>query len=108
MSKNDCDIIINNVEDVFTDLGDCFESVFDERKTKGNVIKNIFRFGGSLTKLAFNTTSCVVKNAPKAVVAIADTKREIINAVEDEWNDYQKEQKMKALEDKITQLKLKA
>ena len=73
--KDSCEIIIDDIESSFEDLGECFESLFDEKQSKGSVVKNLFKFGGSLTKLAFDTTSCVVKNTPKAVVAVASAKR---------------------------------
>jgi len=105
--RNDCDVIIDGIEDTIGNLGNCLESLFDEKQTKIGVVKNIFKFGGSLTKLTLNTTSCVVKNVPKAVVAVAGAKREVVNALEDEWNQYQKEQKEDALNEKIKQLSLK-
>ena len=106
--RNDCDVIIDGVANTVGDLGNCLESLFDKRQTKMGVVKNLFRFGGSLTKLTLHTTSCVVKNVPKAVVAVAGAKREVVNAIEDEWNQYQKEQKEDALNEKIKQLSLKA
>ena len=105
--RNDCDVIINGIENSVEDFGNCFVSLFDEKQTKMSVVKNLFKFGGSLTKLTLNTTSCVVKNVPKAVVAVAGAKREVVNALEDEWNQYQKEQKEDALNEKIKQLSLK-
>ena len=106
--RSDCDVIIDGLGNTFDNLGNCLESIVDEKQTKMSVVKNIFKFGGSLTKLALNTTSCAIKNAPKAVVAVASVKREIVHAVEDEWTQYQREQKEEALEQKIKQLKLKA
>ena len=106
--KNNCDIILNGIEDTFVDLGECFESCIDEKQTKFGVLKNIFKFGSSLIKLTFNTTTCVVKNIPKAVVVVAGAKREIVNVIEDEFNQYKREQKEDALNERIKQLKLKA
>ena len=106
-TNSDCRIILNNVEDVFGDLGNCLESVVDERETKMGVVKNLFKFGGSLTKLAFNTTTCAVKNAPKAVVAVAAAKRELVQAIEEGINEHQKQLKEEAMEEKIKQLGLK-
>ena len=106
--KNDCDVIMDGIENTFGNLGECFDSLLDEKQTKMSVVKNLFNFGGSLTKLAFDTTSCVVKNTPKAVVAVASAKREVVTVIEEEWNDYQKQQKEDALDEKIKQLKLKS
>jgi hypothetical protein len=104
---NDCNRIINDVENVFDNLGNCLEDTFDARKSKVSVAKSLFRFGGSLTKLAFDTTACAVKNTPKAVVAVASVKREIITAIEEEVHEYQKQQKIDALDDQIKQIKMK-
>ena len=105
--KNDCDVIIDGIENTLGDLGHCFDSMIDEKQTKISVVTNIFKFGGTLTKLAFTTTSCVVKNVPKAVVTVAGAKREVVSAIENEWNQYQKEQKEDALNKRIKQLRLK-
>lgn len=55
-TQNDCDFLMNKVENTFEDLGDCFETITDERKSKMNVVGSIFNFGFSLTKLTFNHT----------------------------------------------------
>lgn len=106
--QNDCDLLLTGVENVFNNLGNCFESAIDDRKSKISVVKSIFRFGGSLTKLAFNTTTCAVRNVPKAVVAVASVKREVVTAIEEEYYDYQREKKEEALNEKINKLRLKA
>ena len=107
-NKSDCDVLITEIEDVFSGLGNCFDTAFDDKKTKMNVIGSIYGFGKSLTKLVFNTTGCAIKNAPKAVVAVASAKREVVTAIEDEWSQYKKEQKEEALSEKIKLLRLKA
>jgi hypothetical protein len=105
--RSDCEILINGAEDVFNNLGSCLESAFDERQSKMSVVKNLFKVGGSLTKLAFNTTSCAVKHAPKAVVAVAAAKRELVEAIEEEINEHQKQIKEDALDEKIRALSIK-
>lgn len=105
--KNDCDILLGGVEDVFGSLGECFESALDKKKSKFSVVKSIFKFGGSLTKLAFNTTTCAVKNAPKAVVTVAAVKREIVTAIEEEIHEQRKQAQKDALDAKIKKLQLK-
>ena len=104
---SDCDFIVDEIEHTFDSLGNCFDTIVDERKTKMNVVGSIFSFGFSLTKLTFNVAGCAIKNAPKAIVAVADIKREIIDAGTQEWNQYQKELKEDALNEKIKQLKYK-
>ena len=105
--RNDCDIILDATENVFSDLGNCFNTAFDENKTKMNVLGSMFSLGKSLTKLTANAGYCVVKNAPKAVIAVASVKREIVTAIEDGIQDHQKQLKEDALNEKIKQLRLK-
>ena len=105
--KNDCEILLGNAENMLNDLGKCLDTAFDKNKTKMNVVGSIFSLGKSLTKLTFNAGYCAVKNAPKAVVAVASAKRELVNALEDEYNQYQKQLKEDALNEKIKQLQLK-
>ena len=106
--KSDCDILLGNTENMFNDLGNCVETVFDEKKSKMNVIGSIFALGKSLTKLTFNVGVCAVKNAPKAVVAVAAVKREVISAVEEEIQEHNKKQQEDALDEKIKQLSFKS
>ncbi|WP_457749966.1 hypothetical protein [Sulfurimonas sp.] len=104
MKKNDCEILISKAEATYSDLENCLDNIFDEKKSKLNVVSSFFRFGFSLTKLTFNVTSCAIKNVPKAVVVVAAVKRELIEEMQTDWQKYQKEQKEIALEKKITQL----
>jgi len=106
-NPSDCDFLVDEVEHTFDSLGNCFDTMIDEKKTKMNVVGSIFSFGFSLTKLTLNVAGCAIKNAPKAVVAVAAVKREIIDAGTQEWNQYQKELKEDALNEKIKQLKYK-
>ena len=106
--KNDCDVLMDNAESMFSDLGNCFDTAFDEKKTKMNVLGSIFSLGKSLTKLTVNTGVCIVKNTPKAVVAVASVKRELVNTLEEEVHGYQKQVKLDALDEKIKHLQLKA
>ena len=104
---NDCDLIVNNIENTFSSLENSLETVIDDRKSKMHVVESIFGFGKSLTMLTLNLTSCAIKNAPKLAVAVAATKREVIEAGTNDWNQYQKELKKEALYEKIKQLKPK-
>lgn len=106
--RSDCDTLLENAEGVVNSLGHCIDSVLDEKKTKMNVVGTVFGVGTSLTKLAFNLTGCAIKNPPKAIVAVAAVKRELISSATQEYSEYQKQQKKEALEAKILQLKLKA
>ena len=104
---SDCDVLIGKAEHTINDLENCIDTVFDNKKTKLNVIGSIFRFTFSLTKLTFSATTCAIKNTPKAVVAVAAVKREIVADLESEYNKFQKELKEDALDEKIRQLQLK-
>jgi len=106
--SNDCDLLIGKLEDTLGDLENCFDVVADEKRTKMNVIGSIFSFGASLTKLTLNVAGCAIKNTPKAIIAVAAVKREIVADLESEYSQYQKELKEEALNDKIRQLQLKA
>lgn len=105
--KSDCNILLNNAEDMFNDLGDCFDTALNDKKTKMSVVGSIFNLGKSLTKLTFNTGVCAVKNVPKAVVAVAAVKREVVTAIEEEIHSHQKQMKVDALNEKIKLLELK-
>jgi hypothetical protein len=104
---SDCDVLIGKAEHTLNNLENCIDTVFDNKKTKLNVIGSIFRFTFSLTKLTFSATTCAIKNTPKVVVAVAAVKREIVADLENNWNQYQKEQQEEALNEKIKQLTFK-
>lgn len=104
---SDCELLMDNVENTLQDLGNCFEDAFDGKKTKMNVLGGIFKFTKSLTKLTLNTTGCVIKNTPKAVVAVAAVKKDLVTAIEEGMHEHQKQMKENALNEKIAQLKLK-
>ena len=105
-TKSDCDLLLNDVEDVFGSLGNCLESAFDERKSKMDVAKGVFGIGKNLLKFGFNGTKCVVKHTPKAIATVADAKRKVIDGATEEYSKFQKEQKEQALEEKIKQISL--
>lgn len=103
---SDCDILIGKAENTIYSLENCFNTIIDEKKTKLNVVGSIFSFAFSLSKLTFNVAGCAIKNTPKAIVAVAAVKREILTDIENEWSDYQKELQKEALEIKIERLAL--
>jgi hypothetical protein len=101
---NDCDVLIDKFEHTLLDLENCFDTVVDDKKTKMNVVGSIFRFGKSLTKLTFNVAGCAIKNTPKAVVAVAAVKKEIIDAGEEIFHEGNKELNKLVLDLKIQEL----
>lgn len=103
--QSDCDVVLDRLENTADLIGECAESIFNEKKTKINVLNNMFKLGYSLTKLTIGTVGCIVKNTPKAVVAVSSIKRDITSEIESEWNKHQKQLKEDALQRKIKQLK---
>ncbi len=62
--KTDCELIADNFENIFSDLGDCFDTTFDEKKSKTDVAGSVFSLGKSITKLAWGLGSCAVITPP--------------------------------------------
>jgi hypothetical protein len=54
---------------------------------------------------SWQATKFLAKNTPKAIVTVAQVKREIFDMAETEYREYQKQQKEDALNDRIKQLK---
>jgi len=106
--KSDCDIILNDVENVFGSIGSCMDTVFDEKKSKMQVVSGIFGILGSTTKLVLRGTGCAIKHTPKAIATVASAKRELTNTITEEYHRYQIEQKEQDLDNKIVQLKYKS
>ena len=103
--QSDCDIIKNDFEDLFGSLGDCFDTAFDEKKSKMQVVGSIFGFGKSVVKLGWHGTTCAVKHTPKAIATVANAKRELTDTITDEYQKFQKEMKEDELDKKIKRLK---
>ena len=98
--------MINKLEHTLYDFENCLNTVVDDKKTKMNVVGSIFKFGISLTKLTANVAGCAIKNTPKAVVAIAAIKRDIVDDIDSEYTQYQKKLKEDALNKKISELQI--
>ena len=104
-SESDCDILLNDVENVCGSIGKCFDNALDDRKSKMQVAGSVFGILGATTKFLFHGTTCVVKNTPKALATVANAKRELTDTIANEYQEYQKELKEDALNEKIKQLK---
>ena len=102
--QSDCDLLLNDVENVFGSLGSCIDSALDEKKSKMDVLKGAFGFGKNLWKFGFNGTKCAVKNTPKVIATVADVKRKVIDGATEEYFKIQKEMKEDALNEKIKKL----
>ena len=104
-SKSDCNILSNDLENVFGSIGKCFDNALDDRKSKMQVAGSVFGILGATTKFLFHGSTCVVKNTPKAIATVANAKRELTDTIANEYQLYQKELKEDALNEKIKQLK---
>ncbi len=103
--KNDCDVILDDVDSFFGSIGNCFDTAFDEKKSKMQVVGSIFGILKPASKLIWDGTSCAVKNTPKAIATVADAKRKLTDGITEEYTKYQKELKEDALDEKIRRLK---
>jgi len=56
-------------------------------------------------KLLWEGSKLVVIYTPKVIVTIAQTKRELVDAIQEEIDEYEKEKKEELLEQKIKKLK---
>ena len=104
--KNDCDLIVNDIEGIFSSFDNCLDTVIDDKKSKMNVAGGVFGFGMSLTKLVCTTAICAVKNAPKALLTVSALKKEVVNGLGEAVHIGTKEWKKFSLDMKIEQLKL--
>ena len=103
--QSDCDIILNDVENVFGSIGDCLDATFDEKKSKIQVVGGLWGIGKSILKLGWHGGTCAVKHTPKAIATVADAKRKLTDGITEEYSKYQKELKEDALNEKIKRLK---
>ncbi len=105
MKKSDCEVILDDIEGLGNSMGKCFDAIVDERKSFLHVIAGIFGLGSSLFKLSFNTTTCAIKQTPKAVVTVVSLKREVHDIIAKEYNTMKKNEKKRALKERIKMLK---
>jgi hypothetical protein len=105
--KSDCELLEERVVDVLDDIGSCFETVLDENKNKIGLVGDVLRLGMSMTKLTLKVGGCAIKYTPKAVVAVAQAKRELVNAIEDGYREIEKERMEAKMNEKIKRLKIR-
>ncbi len=105
--ENDCDVILNDVENIFGSIGNCIDTALDEKKSKMQVVGSLFGIGKSIARFGWDATRCAVKHTPKAIATVASAKRELTETISGEYQKFQKEIKEKELEEKIAQLKRK-
>ena len=104
-NKSDCDVILDDVDSLFGSIGNCFDTAFDEKKSKMQVVGSIFGLLKPASKLLWDGTSCAVRHTPKAIATVADAKRKLTDGITEEYAKYQKELKEDALNEKIKRLK---
>ena len=105
--KTDCEVIEDSFEDVFSNIGECFNRAVDEKHSKMSVVKGLFGLGRSVVKLSFDGGKCAIKQTPKVIATVAAAKREVVTAIEEEVTAYKKQAKEDALDEKIRALKIK-
>ena len=107
VKKDDCAVIINDLDSVVDNIGNCFDTVFDEKKKNIGLVSNLFSLFGSVIRLTFHTGGCVVKHTPTAVVAVTKAKRELTTVIEEEIALYKKENLEQQMKDEIRLLQEK-
>jgi hypothetical protein len=85
-----CDIL-GSLEE----LGSSIEKTANSR-SKMDVVKGLFGITKSLTKTTLTVAGCAIKNTPKAIKAVKDTKDAIVSEIDEL---YQEEKKRKAEEE---------
>jgi hypothetical protein len=105
---NDCEIILHDIEDLFLGVGNCIDTLVDEKRGKSEVLGTLFDLGKKVTRLGWDAGVCAVRNTPKAVVTVAKVKREVKEALTEEYYRLQQEIKKEELEESIRQLKHKS
>ena len=103
--KNDCEVVGDDIINVFSDIGECFETVVDEKKKTSSIFGNLFNVAKSTTKLVWDVGSCTVKHTPKAIVAIAEIKRDISDGIVKIHNEIEKEKLEAEFDEKIKKIK---
>jgi len=106
IKQDDGDILMSKLENTAISLGDCFGTIIDENTTKKQIAGSVFKLGFSLTKLTFGVLGFAIKNTPKAVVAVSSAKKDLVEGIEKEVNQIQKEIQEDKLREKIKQLKV--
>ena len=101
---SDCELIVDDVENLFSKVGDCLDAAIDERRGKGEVVRGLFGVAGGLLKLGVRGTGCLIKNTPKAITAVASAKRELTEGLAEEYRRMEKERRERELGEKIARL----
>jgi len=108
MNENkSCNLVLNDLENVLIGVGECFDTLIDERQGKMEVIGSLFKLGKKVGKLGLDVGACAIRNTPKAVVTVAKVKREITETLTEEYYKIQKEIETKELEESIRKIKQK-
>ena len=74
-------------------------------KNEENLTRELMDVGVFSIKLLWEASKFIVKNTPKAIVTVAQVKREIVDALSEEIGETQKKIKEDKLEEKIRHMK---
>ena len=99
--KKSCEIIQDDIGGVFSDIGNCFETVLDEKKKTSGLIGNLFSLTKSVTKLTWDIGNCAVKNTPAAIDVISELKKELSSSPK-ETKASKSKQELKLLLEKLS------
>lgn len=102
--KETCEVIFDDLTGAFGSLSRGIDALVDETASKRSVAKGLFGFGTGMAKAALRASGCAIKYAPIAAVTIAQAKRELVGAVEEEYAAYQKRQQEERLREKIERI----
>jgi len=96
---------------IFEGLSDSIAAFDSKEKTKG-IASGLLKTSSFAAKVAWGLGSMAVKNTPKVIVTVADTRRAIAEGLVEGYEGRKKEEKEKEFDDeftkKIEQLKLKS
>jgi len=102
--KHSCDILVNDIENTFENLGYFFDALADDKKTKMKVVESLFKVFGNFIKFVWHSIFFTIKYTPKAIVSIANVKHEIVDEILNSHNEYNRQFKENALNEKIKKL----
>jgi hypothetical protein len=109
--KTDLEVVVDNVGDVFSRVGDSIGSLVDDKKTAGEkasgAVGGLISASSSAILATLGLGKLVVKSIPKVIVTVAETKRDLIDAVGETINEAQKKNLDDEFEAQVKMLKNK-
>lgn len=109
--EKDLDGIGDDISGMFEGLGYSLEAVFEKKDKTSGVVNGLLKLSSSAIKLTWGIGSLAVKNTPKAIVAVAETRRKVAETIAESIEEIRQEEKEKEFDDdftkKIEQIKFK-